>query len=153
LESPDHSGGLVKRIFDILVSFSALVLLSPVFLYLVWRVQVQLGRPVLFRQVRPGLYGRPFELIKFRTMTDERDSDGNLLSDSERLNDFGRFLRSTSLDELPELWNVLRGDMSIVGPRPLLMDYLGKYTREQSRRHQDGDGAGSVVVRARGDGT
>ena len=126
----------MKRIFDILVSFSALVLLSPVFLYLVWRVQVQLGRPVLFRQVRPGLYGRPFELIKFRTMTDERDSDGNLLSDSERLNDFGRFLRSTSLDELPELWNVLRGDMSIVGPRPLLMDYLGKYTREQSRRHE-----------------
>ena len=127
---------MVKRIFDILVSFSALVLLSPVFLYLVWRVQVQLGRPVLFRQVRPGLYGRPFELIKFRTMTDERDSDGNLLSDSERLNDFGRFLRSSSLDELPELWNVLRGDMSIVGPRPLLMDYLGKYTREQSRRHE-----------------
>jgi lipopolysaccharide/colanic/teichoic acid biosynthesis glycosyltransferase len=130
------SGGLVKRLFDIVVSLSALILLSPVFLFLVWQVREQLGRPVLFKQARPGLCGRPFTLIKFRTMTDERDSDGQLLPDPQRLNEFGRFLRSTSLDELPELWNVLRGDMSIVGPRLLLLDYLGKYTSEQSRRHE-----------------
>ena len=108
----------MKRLFDIVVSLSALILLSPVYLFLVWQVREQLGRPVLFKQIRPGLYGRPFTLIKFRTMTDERDSKGQLLPDSQRLNEFGRLLRSTSLDELPELWNVLRGDMSIVGPRP-----------------------------------
>ena len=100
------------------------------------QVRRKLGRPVLFRQTRPGLHARPFELCKFRTMTDDRGADGEFLPDSDRLRPFGRFLRSTSLDELPELWNVLKGEMSLVGPRPLLMDYLGLYSREQARRHE-----------------
>jgi lipopolysaccharide/colanic/teichoic acid biosynthesis glycosyltransferase len=105
-------------------------------LVLVWLVRSKLGSPVLFRQVRPGLNGKPFEMVKFRTMTDERGADGALLSDAQRLTPFGRFLRASSLDELPELWNVIKGDMSLVGPRPLLMEYLSLYTPEQARRHE-----------------
>jgi lipopolysaccharide/colanic/teichoic acid biosynthesis glycosyltransferase len=125
-----------KRLFDVAASGTALVLLSPLFLLVAAAVLVALGRPVLFRQVRPGLDGRPFRLAKFRTMRDAVDSRGRPLGDAERLTRFGRFLRSTSLDELPELWNVLRGDMSLVGPRPLLMHYLGHYSPEQARRHE-----------------
>ncbi len=99
-------------------------------------VRVKLGTPVFFRQQRPGLHGKPFTMVKFRTMTDGRDAAGNLLPDAERLTNFGRFLRSSSLDELPELWNVVKGDMSLVGPRPLLMRYLDRYTPEQTRRHE-----------------
>jgi sugar transferase EpsL len=124
-----------KRWFDLLVAIPALALLSPVLAVLALLVRVKLGAPVLFRQRRPGLAGRPFTILKFRTMTDARDAQGRLLPDAERLPPFGRFLRSTSLDELPELWNVLRGDMSLVGPRPLLMQYLERYTPEQARRH------------------
>lgn len=105
-------------------------------LFLAWQVRRKLGRPVLFKQLRPGLRGQAFQLLKFRTMTNERDADGALLPDSERLPDFGRFLRSTSLDELPELWNVIKGEMSLVGPRPLLMEYIDYYSVEQSRRHE-----------------
>ncbi|MFN3943462.1 MAG: sugar transferase [Allosphingosinicella sp.] len=126
----------LKRMFDIAVSAAALILLSPVLAGTAAAVALALGRPVLFRQVRPGLHGRPFTLIKFRTMRDAVDADGRPLSDAERLTRFGRFLRSTSLDELPELWNVLRGDMSLVGPRPLLMAYLERYSPEQARRHE-----------------
>ena len=115
---------------------AALIVLSPVLGVLALLVRQRLGSPVLFRQVRPGLHGRPFKMVKFRTMTDERDADGALLPDAERLTPFGRFLRSTSLDELPELFNVLRGEMSLVGPRPLLMRYLDRYTPEQARRHE-----------------
>lgn len=118
-----------------LVAGMALVLLCLPLLLLATLVRLRLGRPVLFRQVRPGLHGRPFMMVKFRTMTDARGPDGALLSDAQRLTPFGRFLRSTSLDELPELWNVLRGEMSLVGPRPLLMEYLPLYTPEQARRH------------------
>lgn len=125
-----------KRLFDVAASGAALIVLAPVMLAVALAVRVALGRPVLFRQVRPGLHGRPFEMIKFRTMLDAVDSHGNPLSDAERLTRFGRFLRSTSLDELPELWSVLRGDMSLVGPRPLLMHYLDHYTPEQARRHE-----------------
>jgi lipopolysaccharide/colanic/teichoic acid biosynthesis glycosyltransferase len=125
----------VKRFLDIVASFSVLLLLSPLLAILSLQVYRKLGSPAFFQQSRPGLRGRPFQLIKFRTMTDERDADGVLLPDSERLPPFGRFLRSTSLDELPELWNVLKGDMSLVGPRPLLMEYLGLYSDEQARRH------------------
>jgi lipopolysaccharide/colanic/teichoic acid biosynthesis glycosyltransferase len=126
----------VKRLFDIIASFLILFLLSPLLTILAWQVHRKLGSPVFFRQSRPGLRGRPFQLIKFRTMTNEHDVEGNLLPDSERLPPFGRFLRSSSLDELPELWNVLKGDMSLVGPRPLLMEYLDLYTDEQARRHE-----------------
>jgi lipopolysaccharide/colanic/teichoic acid biosynthesis glycosyltransferase len=126
----------VKRLFDIIASFLILFLLSPLLTILAWQVHRKLGSPVFFRQSRPGLRGRPFQLIKFRTMTNEHDVEGNLLPDSERLPPFGRFLRSASLDELPELWNVLKGDMSLVGPRPLLMEYLDLYTDEQARRHE-----------------
>jgi lipopolysaccharide/colanic/teichoic acid biosynthesis glycosyltransferase len=111
------------------------VLLSPVIAAVAVAVLVRLGRPVLFRQQRPGLHGRPFTILKFRTMGEARDGTGNLLSDKERLGVFGSFLRAASLDELPELWNVLRGDMSLVGPRPLLMQYLPRYTPEQRSRH------------------
>ena len=125
-----------KRPIDIFLAGLALIVLAPVLAALAAAVAVALGRPVLFRQDRAGLHGRPFRLIKFRTMIDAFDSDGNPLDDSERLTRFGRWLRSTSLDELPELWNVLKGDMSLVGPRPLLMRYLPRYSPEQSRRHE-----------------
>ncbi len=126
----------VKRAFDIVISASALLILAPV-LGVVWlMVRRMMGPPALFRQVRPGLNGRPFEMIKFRTMRDATDSDGAPLPDAERLTPFGRWLRATSLDELPELWNVLRGDMSLVGPRPLLMEYLPLYSPGQARRHE-----------------
>ncbi|MDC0664176.1 sugar transferase [Marinobacter sp. SS21] len=124
-----------KRLFDIAVSLFLLIVLSPVLALLAVCVGLKLGRPVLFKQVRPGLQAQPFPMVKFRTMTDQRDANGELLPDSERLTRFGRFLRATSLDELPELWNVLKGDMSLVGPRPLLMEYVPLYNSEQLRRH------------------
>ncbi|WP_340249697.1 sugar transferase [Sulfitobacter pontiacus] len=126
----------MKRIFDLLGSSVGLVLFSPILLavsLLIWR---QMGRPITFRQVRPGLNGKGFEMIKFRTMRNAVDKKGDVLPDSERLTSLGRFLRASSLDELPELWNVLKGDMSLVGPRPLLMEYLPIYSIEQARRHQ-----------------
>ena len=126
----------MKRVFDFVVALLALLLLALPLLALVLLIRRKLGNPVLFRQVRPGLQGRPFTMVKFRTMTDERGPDGVLLPDAKRLTPFGRFLRASSLDELPELWNVLRGDMSLVGPRPLLMEYLPLYTPEQARRHE-----------------
>ncbi|MFV9657096.1 sugar transferase [Pseudomonas sp. NY15366] len=125
----------MKRLFDLVIASFALLLLFPVLLLVAWLVHRRLGSPVLFRQVRPGLHGKPFEMVKFRTMRDAVDNEGNALPDAERLNPFGRFLRSTSLDELPELWNVIKGDMSLVGPRPLLMEYLPLYSTEQARRH------------------
>lgn len=125
-----------KRLFDLVVALAALVLLSPVIVLVALMVRVSLGSPIFFRQARPGLDGKPFTLIKFRTMVDRRNSTGELLSDAQRLTTFGRFLRSTSLDELPELWNVLKGDMSLVGPRPLLLQYLDAYTPFQMRRHE-----------------
>ena len=125
----------LKRVFDIVGACSGLLLLSP-FLFLIWLVvRVNMGSPVLYRQTRPGLAGQHFEIVKFRTMSNAMDADGNALPDSDRLTRLGRFLRSTSLDELPELWNVLKGDMSFVGPRPLLVEYLALYTPEQARRH------------------
>lgn len=126
----------MKRFLDFIFSFSLLLVFLLPLLVLVLLIRYNLGSPFFFRQTRPGLHGRPFEMVKFRTMTDERDADGNLLPDAERLTKFGKFLRSTSLDELPELWNVLKGDMSLVGPRPLLMEYLPLYTKEQARRHE-----------------
>ncbi len=126
---------MIKRLFDITAASAALVLLSPVYTITAYKVKKNLGSPVLFRQTRPGLNGKPFEMIKFRSMKDAIDSDGNPLPDSERLTPFGQALRNTSLDELPELWNVLKGDMSLVGPRPLLMEYLPLYNSEQNRRH------------------
>jgi lipopolysaccharide/colanic/teichoic acid biosynthesis glycosyltransferase len=125
----------MKRFLDLLGASLAFVLLALPLLALVWLVRHKLGSPVLFSQVRPGLQGKPFTMVKFRTMTDERGPDGVLLPDAQRLTPFGHFLRASSLDELPELWNVLRGDMSLVGPRPLLMEYLPLYTPEQARRH------------------
>ena len=113
----------LKRLFDILASLFGLILLSPVIAVVAWQISRKLGSPVLFRQVRPGKDGKPFEMIKFRTMRDAQDANGNPLPDSERMTPFGSFLRSSSLDELPELWNVLKGDMSLVGPRPLLMEW------------------------------
>ncbi len=124
-----------KRFFDIVLSACALVVLSPVMLVVAALVKVKLGSPVIFCQERPGKDERIFKMYKFRTMTDERDGDGQLLPDAERLTTFGRMLRSTSLDELPELWNILKGNMSIVGPRPLLVEYLDRYNEEQHRRH------------------
>ena len=126
----------MKRLFDLLVSAVALALLSPGLLVLALLVWRKLGRPVIFRQPRPGRGGRIFQLCKFRTMTDARDDAGRLLPDAKRLPAFGRWLRATSLDELPELWNVLRGEMSLVGPRPLLVEYLPLYSEEQARRHE-----------------
>lgn len=126
---------LLKRIFDIALAGSALVVLAPVLLGIWVAVRRRLGQPALFRQVRPGLYGRPFEMIKFRTMRDAIGSNGQPLPDAERLTPFGQRLRASSLDELPELWNVIRGEMSLVGPRPLLMEYLPLYSSEQARRH------------------
>lgn len=125
-----------KPLLDRMGALILLLLLSPVLLATALLVRKKLGSPVFFRQERPGLHGKPFLLVKFRTMTDKRDAEGNLLPDAERLPDFGRFLRSTSLDELPEIWNVFCGDMSFVGPRPLLMRYLDRYTPEQARRHE-----------------
>ena len=127
---------MIKRLFDIVASFFGLLILSPVIAVVAWQISRKLGSPVLFRQVRPGKDGKPFEMIKFRTMRDAVDAKGNPLPDSERMTPFGRFLRSTSLDELPELWNVLKGDMSLVGPRPLAMAYLPLYSAEQARRHE-----------------
>lgn len=126
---------MLKRLLDIVIASSALVLLSPVYALVAYKVKKNLGSPVLFRQLRPGLHGKPFEMVKFRTMKDALDLDGNPLPDSERLTAFGKMLRATSLDEMPELWNVIKGDMSIVGPRPLLMEYLPLYNREQAKRH------------------
>ncbi len=125
-----------KRIFDLLLTTVGLVVLSPVMLALALLVWIFHGRPVLFRQTRPGYRGVPFALYKFRSMMDARDPQGNLLPDEQRLTRFGRFLRASSLDELPELFNVLRGEMSLVGPRPLLMQYLERYSAEQMRRHE-----------------
>lgn len=127
---------MLKRIFDVLAALGGLLLLAPVLLIVTLLIRVNLGSPVLFRQTRPGLHGKSFEMIKFRSMRDAYDADGNPLPDSERMTPFGNFLRSTSLDELPELWNVLKGDMSVVGPRPLLMEYLPLYSPEQYRRHE-----------------
>ncbi len=124
-----------KRILDIIISFSAIVILSPVLLVLAILVRVKLGSPVIFRQQRPGLNGKIFGLMKFRTMTDERDEKGELLPDEVRLTSFGKKLRSTSLDELPEFFNILKGEMSFVGPRPLLVQYLPLYNEEQAHRH------------------
>jgi lipopolysaccharide/colanic/teichoic acid biosynthesis glycosyltransferase len=129
------SHGAVKRLFDLIVSVVALILLSPILATIAVLVRVKLGTPVLFRQIRPGLHGKPFEMLKFRTMTDARAASGELLPDAERLTSFGRFLRSSSLDELPGLISVFTGDMSLVGPRPLLMEYLPLYSRQQARRH------------------
>lgn len=127
---------MIKRFFDIVLSALGLLVLSPIIAIVAWQIRNKLGSPVLFRQVRPGRDGQPFEMIKFRTMRDAVDEQGNPLPDFERLTPFGNFLRSTSLDELPELWNVLKGDMSLVGPRPLLMEYLPLYSAEQYRRHE-----------------
>lgn len=126
---------MLKRLLDIIIASIALILLSPLYAFVAYKVKKNLGSPVLFRQVRPGLRGKPFEMIKFRTMRDAVDAQGNPLPDSERLTPFGKMLRSTSLDEMPELWNVIKGDMSVVGPRPLLTEYLPLYTEEQAKRH------------------
>jgi lipopolysaccharide/colanic/teichoic acid biosynthesis glycosyltransferase len=124
-----------KRIFDLTLTAIGLVLLSPILLLIALAVRLAHGSPVLFTQLRPGRFGKPFYIYKFRTMTEARDAQGKLLPDAERLTRLGRFLRASSLDELPELFNVLRGEMSLVGPRPLLMQYLGRYSPEQARRH------------------
>lgn len=126
----------MRRIFDILGAGLGLLLLSPILIVTALMIWYQIGTPVFFRQTRPGLDGKPFLMIKFRTMRDTVDMHGNPMPDSDRLTPLGRFLRSTSLDELPELWNVLKGDMSLVGPRPLLMEYLPLYSPEQARRHE-----------------
>lgn len=126
---------MLKRLLDIIIATTALILLSPLYAFVAYKVKKNLGSPVLFRQVRPGLNAKPFEMIKFRTMKDAIDAQGNPLPDSERLTPFGKMLRSTSLDEMPELWNVIKGDMSIVGPRPLLTEYLPLYNEEQAKRH------------------
>jgi lipopolysaccharide/colanic/teichoic acid biosynthesis glycosyltransferase len=127
---------MAKRTFDLLISGLAIILLSPLLLLAAAAVAVRIGRPIIFKQLRPGRFGAPFAILKFRTMTDERDAEGNLLPDELRLTSLGRLLRATSLDELPGLWNVFRGDMSLVGPRPLLVEYLPLYSREQARRHE-----------------
>lgn len=126
----------IKRLQDMLCALLALIVLSPILLITAFLVRVKLGSPVIFKQERPGLNGKIFTLYKFRTMTDERDSEGNLLPDEERLTKFGKLLRSTSLDELPELLNILFGDIAVIGPRPLLVEYLPRYNAEQRRRHE-----------------
>lgn len=126
----------MKRAFDLAMTIPGLIVLTPFIAILAFLISRKLGAPVLFTQVRPGRYGRAFTMVKFRSMTDARDENGTLLPDADRLTPFGRWLRATSLDELPELWNVLRGDMSLVGPRPLLMEYLPLYTDAQARRHE-----------------
>lgn len=126
----------MKRVMDMSIAAAALILLTPILILVALLVRFNLGTPILFRQLRPGLDGKAFCMVKFRTMRDATDAAGNPLSDAERLTRFGRILRGTSLDELPELWNVLKGDMSLVGPRPLLMEYLPLYSAEQLRRHE-----------------
>jgi sugar transferase EpsL len=125
----------MKRLFDCLVSFILLILISPILLVIVVLIRIKLGQPILFKQQRPGLHAKPFYIYKFRTMTDGRDELGNLLPDEKRLTSFGKLLRSFSIDELPQLFNVIKGELSLVGPRPLLMDYLPRYSSEQARRH------------------
>jgi len=127
---------MLKRLFDLVVASLGLLVLALPLLVLAGLIRRKLGSPVLFRQVRPGLHGQSFEMVKFRTMTDERGADGALLPDAQRLTPFGQLLRASSLDELPELWNVLKGEMSLVGPRPLLVEYLPLYSPEQARRHE-----------------
>lgn len=126
----------MKRLMDFITSFIGLIVLFPLIVILSLLVRINLGSPILFEHIRPGMNGRPFRMIKFRTMLEAVDDNGKSLPDSERITKFGSFLRATSLDELPELWNVLKGDMSLVGPRPLLMEYLDLYTPEQARRHE-----------------
>ena len=126
---------MLKRLLDIIIASIALILLAPLYAFVAYKVKKNLGSPVLFRQVRPGLHGKPFEMIKFRTMKDAVDANGQPLPDSERVTAFCKMLRSTSLDDMPELWNVIKGDMSIVGPRPLLTEYLPLYNEEQAKRH------------------
>ena len=126
---------MLKRVLDVVIASTALLLLSPVYFFVAYKVRKNLGSPVLFRQVRPGLHGKPFEMIKFRSMKDAVDETGNPLRDSERLTPFGQMLRAISLDEMPELWNVIKGEMSIVGPRPLLMEYLPLFNSQQAKRH------------------
>ena len=126
---------MIKRCLDIIIASTALLLLSPLYFFVAYKVKKNLGSPVLFRQIRPGLNGKPFEMIKFRSMKDAVDQQGNILPDSERLTAFGKTLRSSSLDEMPELWNVIKGEMSIVGPRPLLMEYLPLYNIQQAKRN------------------
>ena len=125
----------VKRLFDLALTIPGLILISPLLLVVALLVRIEHGKPVLFRQTRPGYAGKPFQIFKFRSMTDAYDPQGRLLPDTHRLTRLGRFLRTTSIDELPELFNILRGEMSLVGPRPLLMQYLDLYTPEQARRH------------------
>lgn len=136
LHKPGFYEKYIKRPQDFICALLAIIVLSPVMLITAILVRKKLGAPVFFTQERPGLYGEIFKLYKFRSMTDERDEQGNLLPDEVRLNDFGKKLRSTSLDELPELFNMLKGDMSVVGPRPLLVRYLGRYNEHQARRHE-----------------
>jgi len=126
----------MKRRFDLILVVAGLLVLAPLVLLLIWLVRRKLGSPIFFIQTRPGLHGQPFRIVKFRTMTDARNVAGEPLHDGDRLTPFGRLLRSASLDELPELWNVLKGEMSLVGPRPLLMEYLPRYSPEQARRHE-----------------
>lgn len=139
-----------KRLMDVVLSSFALVILSPLIPIIALAIRLVMGSPVLFRQVRSGLHGKPFVMYKFRTMLDLRDEQGNLLPDEKRLTKLGQFLRKFSLDEIPELWNVLKGDMSAIGPRPLLMEYLPLYTPEQARRHEVKPGmAGPVIMSGR----
>ncbi len=126
---------MTKRLFDIVFSLLGILILLPVFVSIAFFTYINLGSPIFFRQIRPGKDGRPFQIIKFRTMTDLKNSDGVYMPDKARMTPFGHFMRSSSLDELPELWNVLKGDMSIVGPRPLLLEYLPLYSKKQKRRH------------------
>lgn len=128
--------GKLKRALDIILSVAAMVTLCPLFTLVALSIRIKMGCPLLFSHIRPGYRAQPFTVFKFRSMTDACDIEGNLLADSDRLTPLGRFLRRWSLDELPQLWNVVRGDMSLVGPRPLLMEYLEKYTPEQARRHE-----------------
>ncbi len=132
---PGFGGASLKRLMDLAIAGLALIILAPVLALVAWQVRSRLGSPVLFRQIRPGLHGKPFEMVKFRTMRDALDWQGRPLPDAERLTPLGNFLRATSLDELPELWNVFKGEMSLVGPRPLLMEYLHLYSPDQRRRH------------------
>lgn len=127
---------MIKRALDIMGAVFGLIVFSPILIVIALMIRRKMGSPVLFRQTRPGRHGKPFQMIKFRTMRDAMDTDGRPLPDAERLTKLGRFLRSSSIDELPELWNVLKGDMSLVGPRPLLMEYLPLYSPEQARRHE-----------------